>query len=342
MAQVKRAPSMAEVAQIAGVSHQTVSRVVNDFPGVRPETRQRVQDAIATLGYRRNNSARTLATNQSFLIGVIAVGSFLFGPTHTLASLEQAARHHGYTTLLGTIRTANEKEFGDVIDQFLERSVDAIIVIAARESMSRHAEQFDNNVPIIMVGPEVEGTDSLSTLSVDQSGGARAAIRHLAQLGHNHILLLNGPEDWTDAQLRRRAALSQASELGVRIQETEGDWSAKSGFQAGIALATQEPANRPTAVFSANDEMALGLLAALHKCGINVPRDMSVVGFDNVSGTEYYTPALTTVGQDFATLGQRVIDAVLDLISGKEPDVSPVPARLIVRDSTSPAVTQTD
>lgn len=332
-----RPPSLNAVAQLAGVSHQTVSRVINDFPGVRPETRERVVEAIAALGYRRNNAARTLVTQRSGLIGVIAVGSFLFGPTSTLASIEEASREHGYMTLLSTLRRADEVALRDAVDACLDRAVEAIVIIASRESLVRLSASLRTGVPVIVVGPSPVGADGLHTLSVDQELGGRLAVRHLAELGHREITVLSGPLDWIDAQDRLRGARAECAERGLTATVVDGDWTAARGHEVGLDLVA---GGLPTAVFAANDHMALGLLSAFNAHGARVPDDVSVVGFDDVAGSDYFSPALTTIRQDFTTLGHRVLAAALVLLEGGSPDLTPIAPTLAERASTglAPAV----
>jgi len=327
-----RPPSITSVAELAGVSHQTVSRVINGFEGVRPATKERVLDAISTLGYRRNNAARTLVTQRSGLIGVIAVGSFLFGPTSTLAAIEEASREHGYMTLLSTIPGGADADLSSAVEACLARDVEALIIIASRETLVRLSASLSPGVPVVVVGPRPQGVESLRTLSVDQELGARLAVRHLVDQGHRGITLLTGPLDWVDAQDRLRGALAECDERGVQSRVVEGDWSARRGYEVALGLATDE---LPTAIFSANDQMALGLLAAFHSRGVRVPEDVSVVGFDDVAGTDYYSPPLTTVRQDFASLGRRVLAATLALVEGQEPDLALVPPTLVVRGSVA-------
>lgn len=335
-----RPPSLRDVADRAQVSHQTVSRVINDFPGVRPMTRERVLAAIDELGYRRNNAARTLVTRRSGLIGVIAVGSFLFGPTSTLAAIQEAARKNGYMPLLATLRENSQAALIEAVDEVLDHGIEALVVIASRESMGRRTAELRPGVPVIVVGPNPAEADDLATLSVDQSAGATAAIEHLAGLGHRRVVLLAGPQDWVDAQQRLTAAQRCCDDHGIVSQVLLGDWSAASGFAAGRALLAQWAADHsgplPTAVFAANDHMALVLLAAFHAAGVEVPADISVVGFDDIAGADYFIPPLTTIRQNFDALGHQVLLATLSALAGETVDLTPAPAQLCVRSSTAP------
>ena len=327
--------SMAQVAKIAGVSHQTVSRVINNFPGVKPQTRERVEEVIRQTGYVPNTTARTLVTKRSRMIGVITVGSFLYGPTQSISSIEQAARAQDYTTLLATVTEESRSEFFGAVDNFMQRSIDALIIVAARHLTTKFAAELELSIPVLLVSSPSPLSENLNILWVDQDGGARLAIRHLIQLGHRNIAFLTGPDNWMDARQRREAATDEAERNNLKLIDFPGDWGAQSGYQAGIALASMPKETRPTAVFSANDHMALGLFAAFHKCGISVPSDISVIGFDNVPESEYYSPPLSTVEQDFSSLGHKVLANALHLIEEEETDFAPIPTHLVIRESTS-------
>lgn len=334
MGRGNRAVSMNQIAKMAGVSHQTVSRVINGGSGVRPKTRERVEEVIQRTGYIPNTAARTLVTNRSGMIGVVAVGSFLFGPTHTLTTIEQAARKRNYATLLATVKEDSQTEFLRVVNTFLQRSVDVIIVIAARERTWRYAAELDCKTPIVMVGGQAQNVRNMSYVSVDQAQGARLAVRHLNRLGHKKIAVIAGPSNWTDAQLRLAATKDEVGRLGMSATYKYGDWSAQSGFEIGIDLASTIDESGITAAFAANDHMALGMLSAFYKCGVSVPSDVSVVGFDNVPESAYYTPALTTISQDFEQLGVAVLEKALDLLENSKVSHTLVPAVLVVREST--------
>lgn len=329
-------PSMAEVAKVAGVSHQTVSRVINGFPGVRPETRERIEAAIKETGYRRNSAARTLVTRRSGLIGVIAVGSFLYGPTSTLAAIDEAARKQGYTIMLANIREGSEMEFRNAVDSCLDRAVEAVLIIATREALVEYLDSMRIDVPTIVVGPSQDSVPGLNSMCVNQEQGARLAVEHLLELGHRDITLVTGPLNWIESQERYKGAQQACANASLTPTVFEGDWSAAYGYQLGLDLSA--PAGSlPGAIFSANDHMALGLIAAFHERGIKLPDEVSIVGFDDVPEASFYTPSLTTVHQDFTTLGRRVLEAALAILEDEQPDMTPVAATLNVRHSTAPA-----
>jgi DNA-binding LacI/PurR family transcriptional regulator len=326
-------PRMEDVGSVAGVSHQTVSRVLNDFPKVRPATRARVLAAIEELGYRRNTAARTLVTRRSGTIGVITADMNHFGPASIMLGLESASRAAGYNLSLAGLPEISATSLGTAVDRVLDQAVEAVVIIAAHEAALALAQSLHIGVPLVLV----EGDPSATPLTagVDQIAGARMATNHLLDLGHETVLHLPGPGEWLEATARRegwRMALEERS-APVPALMVEGDWSARSGYRAGRAMLAE---SRPTAIFAANDQMALGVLRALHEAGLRVPEDVSVVGFDDMPESGYYTPPLTTVRQDFRELGQRIMALVLRVLAGEvnasEPLVEPL---LVVRSSTA-------
>lgn len=331
----RRPPGLNDVARLAGVSHQTVSRVVNNQPRVSPETRARVQLAIDQLQYRRNNAARTLVTNRSGLLGVIAVGSALVGPTLTMSALEAAAREHGYMTLIATLRHGEPEALNQAIESCLRQGVEALVIVASRSTLAQLAIKLSLEVPVFVVGPRASESSSPYGIGFDQVLGGRIAAEHLIGQGHHDVLHLTGPLEWVAARDRFLGWETACAELGVdgsRIRV--GDWSAQSGYETGKFLAAAN--HMPTGIFAANDHMALGLLHACHDFGIKVPQELSVIGFDDVSGADHFHPPLTTVRKDSATLGTHVLQAVIAVLEGRDPDLSTLSPTLTIRASTGP------
>jgi len=326
-------PRMEDVAGVAGVSHQTVSRVLNGFPKIRPATRDRVLAAIEELGYRRNTAARTLVTRRSGTIGVITADMNHFGPASILLGLESASRAAGYSLSLAGLPEISATSLRTAVDQVLGQAVEAVVMIVAHQAALTLAQSLHIGVPLVLVEGDLSATPL--TAGVDQIAGARLATNHLLDLGHQSVLHLPGPADWLEATARREGWRMALEERGrpVPALMVEGDWTSRSGYQASRAMLSE---SRPTAVFAANDQMALGLLRALHEAGLRVPEDVSVVGFDDLPESGYFTPPLTTVRQDFGELGQRIMDLVLRVLAGEhnasEPLVEPM---LIVRSSTT-------
>lgn len=326
-------PRMTDVADVAGVSHQTVSRVINGSAQIRPQTRERVLAAIEELGYRRNIAARTLVTRRSGTIGVITADMNHFGPANTMLGLESASRAAGYSLVLAGLPEISPTSLRAAVNQVLDQAVEAVIVIVGHRAALTLAQSLRIDVPIVLV--EGDRSAARLTAGVDQIQGARLAVSHLLDLGHQTVLHLPGPADWLQATARREGWRMALEERGRPIPElmAEGDWSSRSGYESGLAMLAE---SRPTALFAANDQMALGLLRSLHEVGIRVPEDMSIVGFDDMPESGYFNPPLTTVRQDFRELGQRTMALVLRVISGElEASVSLVEPLLIVRSSTA-------
>ena len=324
---------MHDVAALAGVSHQTVSRVLNDHPRVRPETRQRVLDAIAQLGYRRNSAARALVTRRTGTIGVVTSGSALFGPTSTLIALEHAARDAGLFVSVATVPTWRADQVSTVLEHFMSQGVDGVVVIAAHDDAVVAVQAFDEPVPIVMVGPK-NLPGPLHSVAVDQYAGGRLAVRHLLELGHRDVVHLAGPVDWLDARWRIEGWRDELAAAGIRAGgPIPGDWSAQRGYDVGRELASGE---LPTAVFAANDQLALGLLRAFAEAGLRVPTDVSVVGFDDVDGSAHFFPPLTTVRQEFGALGRRCMELLLGAIAGECVDSGLIAPSIMVRASSGP------
>ena len=328
---------MADVAQLAGVSHQTVSRVLNDHPYVKEETRAKVLAAMAELGYRRNLTARALARRQSDTIGVIAFDTTLHGPASTLFSLEQAARAAGYQTQVVTVPDPHPQAFADAVDRLVAQSVCGVVVLAPQ----RAAVQVMAGLPADLPAVAVEGgtAPGVPSVVVDQFDGAQQATRHLLDLGHTEIAHVRGRLDWLEAEARLDGWQQAMTAAGLRLREPlVGDWSARSGYAAGLELHRRWP--EVTGVFVANDHMALGLVRALAEAGVDVPGQVSVVGFDDIAEAEFLRPPLTTVHQDFAEVGARCVDVLVERMGAADrwfqgrPVV--VPGRLVVRASTGP------
>ena len=331
-----RPPGMNDVARLAGVSHQTVSRVLNGHPSVRPETRARVRAAIAELGYRRNSAARALVTRRTRTIGVLTRGSALHGPASTLIGLEGAARDAGYYVSVAAFRELSAEAMHDAIEHFLGQGVDGIAIIAPQRELVRAASTFPSDVPRVLISsvPE-EHAHGLATVSVDQRTGARWATEHLLALGPDTVVHLAGPEDWFDAEQRVLGWREACAAAGVAVEEPQSwGWEASAGYEAGRRMARE---GVPRAVFAANDQLALGLLRAFVEAGVSVPGDTAVVGFDDEVGAGYFVPPLTTVRQDFDALGREAIRVLAAEMAGAPVASAHIPAELVVRASTTPA-----
>lgn len=326
-----RAPVMADVARIAGVSHQTVSRVLNDHPNVRPATRDRVLAAIRELGYRPNAAARTLVTRRTNTLGVISFNTTLYGPASMLYGIEQAAKQHDYFVTVAALAALDRRSVLDAVERLRDQAVEGIIVIAPQTTAVGALANVPSDVPLVAVGC---GTHSaLASVAVDNEAGAERATSYLLDLGHRTVHHLAGPASWLDAQEREIGWRRTLESRGATVPEplTGGDWSARTGFELGHRVAED---SEITAVFCANDHMALGLLRALQQAGRRVPEDVSIIGFDDIPEAEYFGPPLTTVRQDFDELGRRALRSLIQLIDA---DLAGV-ARAAVRVSIDPGL----
>ena len=329
---VPRPPGMYDVARLAGVSHQTVSRVLNAHPNVKPETRRRVEAAIAELGYRRNVAARTLVTRRSSTIGVITSTSEHWGPSSTLVSVEAAARDAGYYVSVAGLRSLDATGVSDALSYFIDQSVEGIVVIAPEAAMAHMAQPFISSVPVVMVAAGADPAPGVQITSVDQTLGADLATQHLVDLGHTTIGHIAGPEPWFDATARLRGWRTTIRGAGLKLGPLlSGDWTSASGYRAGQQLIAR---GLPSAVFVANDLMALGLIRALHDAKIKVPQHVSVVGFDDMPGAAHLIPGLTTVRQDLESLGRQCIEILLRALGGVPVTLDPIAPTLVVREST--------
>ncbi|WP_068427647.1 LacI family DNA-binding transcriptional regulator [Piscicoccus intestinalis] len=333
MGNVNRRPGMADVARLAGVSHQTVSRYLNNPQIVSPATQERISQAIEQIGYRRDLGARALVTRRSGLIGVIVAEGGYFGPGQTSSSIQTAARERGYATLVAAIRDTSEAEVAQVVDQLLDHAVEGVAVIAPQKELVPQLLPLTGKVPQVLIADGVADQPGVHTVSVDQYAGAGMATEHLIALGHRRIAHLRGPITWFDAAERERgwAAAMEAAGLAL-LPPLSGDWSPESGFDAGVRLTCSE---LPDAVVVSNDLMAMGLLAAFREAGVRVPEDVSIVGYDDISGAAYFQPALTTVRQPFLELGEACVATLLDLIAGQDVSPTRVKPTLVVRRSTA-------
>lgn len=323
-----RAPSIRDVARAAGVSYQTVSRVLNDSERLRPETRERVLAVIAELGYRPNEAARALVTRRSRTIGVVSTPTTHYGPVTSVHAIEVAAREAGYGIRIAHV--AADGAIPAVVDELAGHGVEALVVVAPLVGVLDAVRAAAPSVPLVTLDADGGGS-----LTVDQAAGTRLAMQHLLGLGHRDIVHVAGPDDWHDARDRAAGYARELERAGLAPRPPlAGDWTPASGHRAGIELLRDESV---TAVFAANDQMALGVLHAARERGVAVPGRVSVVGFDDVPEAAFFAPPLTTVRQDFAELGRRAVATLVAALGGADaPVATTVTPELVVRGSTAP------
>ena len=323
---------MRDVARLAGVSHQTVSRVLNGLPNVSDSVRERVERAVAQLGYRPNVSARALITKRTMTLGVVSVSTQQYGPAGTLTGISEAARQAGYFVSVTVLDTVDRQSMRSAIDHLMAAAVDGVIVIAPVGSVVEAVAGVARTVPLVMVEAR-DGEQSVA--GIDQVDGARTATRHLLDLGHRTVAHVRGPINWFEADARVSGWLTELMAAHAPVPEVlVGDWSPRSGYEAGRRILERSDV---TAVFAANDQMALGLLHAFEEAGRSVPGDISVVGFDDLPESEFFHPPLTTVRQDFAEVGRRCIAEIVARIDGTTPpSAGLIVPELVIRVSTAP------
>ena len=328
-----RRVSMADVARRAGVSGQTVSRVVNASPRVDPGTRSRVEAAMAELDYRPHRAARALRTGRTQTIGLLVSTLATVGNSRMLQAVADAAERRGYALTVVTLGA--ESGIPHAFERLREQSVDGVVVLNEASALARDAPA-PPGLELVVVDAPAGGqavNPGVSIAQSDHAGGGRQATAHLLELGHPTVHLVRGPDESFAASERERGwrlalAAAGAPEPGI----LHGDWTAASGHSAATALA-DDPA--VTAVFAANDQMALGVIRALADAGRRVPEDVSVVGFDDIADAADYRPPLTTVRQDFDALGELAVAALIDGIEDGRRRVETVPTTLVVRASTA-------
>jgi DNA-binding LacI/PurR family transcriptional regulator len=334
-----RSVSLREVAQRAGVSGQTVSRVANNVPNVAETTRQRVLAAMDELGYRPNVAARALRRGAFGSIGVVVYSLGMLGNIRTIAGLGAEAARRDYAIELIQVQptvgdAAAEAPVTSALSRLSKDAVDGIIVVIESHLISHTSLTFPEGIPHVIVASGAR--PDRPSVNADQSQGTQSAVQHLLELGHPTVWHIAGPAASNSARERAESWRSVLSEHHRPIPEPiYGDWSAESGYEAGRRLAGIAEA---TAVFVANDQMALGAMRAFHERGVRVPEDISIVGFDDMAESAHFWPPLTTVHQNFEEAGSLAVSLIVDQIQGRtlDPGVRTIGTRLVVRSSTAP------
>lgn len=335
----RKAPSMADVAQLAGVSVQTVSRVSNGLENVQQSTKAKVENSMKELGYRPNRAARALRSGSFRSIGVIVFTLQFFGNMSTIEAITTAAAEEGYSIVLIPAAARTQSGVARAYARLEEQSVDGVILLMESHLIDESEISLLDHLPLVVVDSSQRPGHSLidtrhSLVDTDQALGARQATEHLLQLGHDTVWHISGPEASFSSGHREASWQQTLQEHGRTVPQVfGGDWTADAGYRIG-----QRIARRPdiTAVFASNDQMALGLLRACHEIGRAVPTTLSVVGFDDVPGSDSFWPPLTTIHQHFERVGHSSIEALLAALSGtREPHRVKVPTRLVIRASTA-------
>lgn len=332
---VRRKPSIYDVAKVAGVSHQTVSRVLNVHENVSGPMREKVLSAMADLEFRPNQTAKALATGKTSTIGVLSHNTTLFGPASLLHAVQNSAREVGYTVNIVSLKSIDHQSIVEGVEELVRVGVDGIVIIAPLSEGDGPLPHVSDYLPAVLV--EGEPISAIPSINVNQFSGAAMAVEHLIALGHTKIAHISGPKNWYEAQQRLNGWRTTLLNSGLKADLiVTGDWSPQSGYDAVKELMAL---GKPTAIFAGNDGMALGALKALSELGISVPTQMSLVGFDNMPEAPFLVPSLSTVNQDLGELGNQCVNLLVKLINHEETGETrlAIEPELIVRGSTARA-----
>ena len=332
-----------EVAAVAGVSTQTVSRVINERPDVSIETRKRVKEVIAQLGYRPSALARSLIRQRSHMLGVVTAGLRYIGPSRVLSGIAAAATEAGYSLLLKELSQFDENDIEPIFQELLSHHVDGIIW-AVPEVGENHIwvpeSTLEMEIPLVYL--TMQPQKDISVVAIDNYLGGRLAMTHLLEQGYRKIGHISGPLDWWEARQRMAAwkdTLSQAGLAAEAQYHVEGNWSSSSGAQAIQELLEQYP--EMDSIFVANDQMALGVMQFINQRGLRVPEDIGIVGFDNIAESAFFSPALTTIQQDQYEIAELAVAEIIKIIEASwrdseqiQPQTIMLPPALVVRQSS--------
>lgn len=328
---VGRPATIYDVARAAGVSHQTVTRFLRGFEGIRPETKARVTEALRELDYRPNLHARSLTTGRSHRIGALTHETSKVGPSKILEAATTAAREAGYVLDVLSLDVRDTENIRQAIDLMMQRDLAGVLVLASTDEMKRVFEATEFRVPVYVEADRDEvQPDPLHSI------GFEPLLAHLADLGHRDVIHIAGPADWVSARNRMAEYEAAAARLGLNSHGVlHGDWSSRSGYEAVMSMQGPLPV---TAIVAANDQSALGAILALSERGYRVPEDVSVTGVDDIPEAAFFRPPLTTLRVDFASQGRGAVEQLLARIDGVEPPPPALhPSELQVRQSTGAA-----
>jgi DNA-binding LacI/PurR family transcriptional regulator len=330
---------MTDVARRAGVSQKTVSRVVNHEPHVTNEIRAKVQAVIDELGFRPNAAARALVTRRNQRIGMITPSTSLYGPASILEGVDDALRGSGYHLSVARTQGDSVADLQAAIDELVAQDI-AGLVLSEPIDLGHPELRLPNGLPVLSFGSPAAPTsderpDEL-VMGADETAGARSATDHLLALGHRTVHHIAGTEGWAATARRVEGWLGALADAGVTAPAVvHGGWTPRSGYEAAAELLRRSGV---TAIFAANDHMAVGAIRAVEEVGLRVPHDVSVVGFDDAPEAEYLSTALTTVRQDFAEVTRLAMHRLVRTIEGRPPAERHrlIPAQLVVRESAAP------
>jgi DNA-binding LacI/PurR family transcriptional regulator len=322
-----------DVARVAGVSHQTVSRVMNNHPSIRPATKEKVLAAMKQLDYQPNLAARSLVTTKSNMLAFLIADTVLYGPVGMNNAMERHARQNGYLVVSLSVIPGDSESLNEALASLRVLQIEGLVTIALPAESVKLATEIFPDIP--MVSLDTFDIGNAHSVGIDNFEGGYRATKHLLDLGHKKILHVAGQIDSFEAASRRRGYEKAMADSKLKSSVIQGDWTADTGLKLGVDL--NLGVGGYTAIFAANDYLALGLMKALRIRGIEVPGDISIIGFDDIPEATYLTPALTTMRQDFKGLGEAAMNMLLsELVHSDAPTSRNLIPETIVRESTRP------
>ncbi len=324
-----------DVAALAGVSYQTVSRVINNSSAVAEKTRLNVFSAMETLNYIPNQVAQKLAGKQIYTLGLATTDLALHAPSKIASAIKKQANELGYSVVISMTQELEAAAVKKAVNELLAQRVDGIIInIPLNNEQAIEINELCCNTFVVFL--DIDPVSPLRSIMTNSFEGGVQGARHLVELGHKSIALIQGPESSISSQLRLQGWMKVLNAEDIQpFSLLRGDWSAESGYQLGCRLVAYP--KKPSAILVANDQMALGVLRALHESGIDVPNQISVIGYDDTDDSAYFYPPLTTIRQDFDLLGRKAAEFMINLLakSNIAPIQSVLPTELVIRQTTS-------
>lgn len=331
----KKQPTLKDVAALAGVSYQTVSRVINSSTCVSTKTKEAIFAAMKSLNYTPNRVAQQLAGKKSSMIGLATTDIALHAPSQIAASVKIHAEDLKYSVVIAMAKNKSSNTIDHVINELLEQRVDGIIVnIPCNSKQIVQIQRLCRNIPVLFM--DVDPKESCLSVMTDSRKGGQQGIAHFIEFGHTSIALITGPQSSVSARLRFEGWIKELQKHHISpISVQEGDWSSASGYALVKSLCYSH--QHPTAICFANDQMALGGLRALHELGIQIPEQISVIGYDDTEDSAFFYPPLTTIAQDFKELGKQAVEKLVQKMNTSENNVSSLvlPTNLIKRETST-------
>jgi DNA-binding LacI/PurR family transcriptional regulator len=332
MAEKIKKPNIYDVAKLAGVSHQTVSRVINNADYIKDDTRSKVQSAMESLGYVPNAAARALVTSKSKIVGILVSDIVYHGPAGMMHAMEKEARRGGFFAISASVDPLDNSSIAQGIEHLRRLGIEGLVVITPQSDSVQAVERLVTDIPVVFIDSPNNSKELSAEL--DNYAGAKLATEHLISLGHKEIIHVSGPSGWFDSAPRVAGYKDAMKEANLKSQVVDGDWTVPTGYEIGRNLEIDD--SKVTAIFAANDHLALGLMRALRRRGYAIPERVSIVGFDDVPEAAYYEPPLTTMRPDFAELGRVAMEMMLGRINRETTlAADTLVPELIIRESTA-------